>query len=92
MALSVKASLLDDGVVDTLVSVGATSGVHPSTFQTEREVLVQLFEKLGFFMDNRETSPSMSRTRVYLPIKAALGKGLPSLIASAALRRAVCAS
>jgi hypothetical protein len=25
-----------------------------STFQTEREVLAQLFEKLGFFMDNRE--------------------------------------
>jgi hypothetical protein len=24
----VKANLLDDGVVDTLVSVGATSGVH----------------------------------------------------------------
>ena len=32
MALSVKASLLDDGVVDTLVSVGATSGVHPSVY------------------------------------------------------------
>jgi hypothetical protein len=27
-ASSVKASLLDDGVVDTLGSVGATSGVH----------------------------------------------------------------
>jgi hypothetical protein len=63
-----------------------------STFQTEREVLVQLFEKLGFFMDHRESSPSLSRARVYLPIKAAVGKGLPALIASAALRRAVCAS
>jgi hypothetical protein len=28
VASSVKANLLDDGVVDTLVSVGATSGVH----------------------------------------------------------------
>jgi hypothetical protein len=27
-ASSVKANLLDDGVVDTLGSVGATSGVH----------------------------------------------------------------
>jgi hypothetical protein len=30
MASSVKANLLDDGVVDTLGSVGATSGVHTS--------------------------------------------------------------
>jgi hypothetical protein len=27
-----KANLLDDGVVDTLVSVGATSGIHTSVY------------------------------------------------------------
>ena len=32
MPSSVKANLLDDGVVDTLVSVGASSGVHTSVY------------------------------------------------------------
>jgi hypothetical protein len=53
-ATSVKANLLDDGIVDTLASVGATSALtlpFPSTPRTARESLAQhiaflLFEKL----------------------------------------------
>jgi hypothetical protein len=44
------------------------------------------------YLAGHESSPSMSRDWVYLPIKAAVGKGWPALIASAALRWAVRAS
>jgi hypothetical protein len=53
MPLSVKANLLDDGVVDTLGSFGATSGVHTcvSNARTACDSLAQyiailFFEKL----------------------------------------------
>ena len=49
MASSVKPKLLDDGVVDTLVSVRATSSAHASVStrpSTAREPLAQLFEDL----------------------------------------------
>jgi hypothetical protein len=49
MPSSAKANLLDDGVVDTLGSVGVTSGVHASVSINASECanpLVQLFEKL----------------------------------------------
>jgi hypothetical protein len=49
MASSVTANLLYDGVVDTLGSVGATSGAHASVSikaSTACEPLAQLFEDL----------------------------------------------
>src|SRR5580704_7104322 len=46
MASSVKANLLDDGVVDTLVSVGAKSGVHTSASGFKEKLRVR-YEKLG---------------------------------------------
>src|SRR6202521_3960586 len=45
MASSVKANLLDDGVVDTLVSVGAKSGVHTSASGFKEKLRVR-YEKL----------------------------------------------
>src|ERR1700737_3319660 len=45
MASSVKANLLDDGVVDTLVSVGAKSGVHTLASGFKEKLRVR-YEKL----------------------------------------------
>jgi hypothetical protein len=48
--ISVRANLLDDGVVDTLGSVGATSGVRTSVSindsESSRNPFAQLYEKL----------------------------------------------
>jgi hypothetical protein len=47
MPSSVKANLLDDGVVDTLVSVGVTSGVHTSVSINALGQAHRLFEELS---------------------------------------------
>jgi hypothetical protein len=91
----------------TLVSVGAGTEATSVQFERALAIAqirmglgvaesgsspAQIDSHSAAYLGGHESSPSMSRDRVYLPIKAAVGKGLPALIASAALRRAVRAS